>query len=340
MQRYIRYWLVFLTGFASVGLGQEHIILRSKAYGLFSMFHHVLYFLDKYEKNQIDGLDIDFAQSGLYYKKELGPNWWEYYFEPIHLQSNLENYERTIVKEDAYYLDINIVDFEYNTTLSRMNFLLKKYIRVKDEILAKVNEFKKNNFDGNFVIGIHYRGTDKIQEAKRVDFNDILEEVSQIISRLPWHRKYKIFVATDEFYFLYYMVYKFGDKVCYLPCHRSISGTPVHYDKTSDPYEKGEEAVLDCLLLANSHVLIRTDSNLSLCSKYFNPYLRTIEMNRRYEGDKINFFPNLLGDSTVTTSSQRDGPEQTVNTNKNENEEEQTLWINLQEPTSTYLDSP
>ncbi len=251
---------------------------------MFSMLHHVLFFLDKYDKNEIDGLDIAFEETGLYYKKELGPNWWEYYFEPIHLQNNIESHERTIIREDDYYLNAKIIIFESNTSIERMNYLVKKYIKPKQCVTNKVNKFKQANFENNYIIGVHYRGTDKIQEANQVGFNAIFEEIVLIVSAIPLHRNYKIFIATDEFYFLYYMIYKFGDKVCYLPCHRSVNGVPIHYDLAFDPYIKGEEALLDCLLLASANVLIRTSSNLSLCSRYINPFQRTIELNQRFPG--------------------------------------------------------
>ncbi len=280
VRKYILSTFFILCCFESA-FAQEHIILRSKAYGMFSMLHYVLYFLDKYDQNEITGLDIEFEETGLYYKKELGTNWWEYYFEPIHFQNNIESQEKTIIKEDDYCLNPKIIDFEFHTPINRMHYLMNKYIKIKPNILEKANKFKQANFYDNYTIGIHYRGTDKVLEANRVSFNDVLDKVFQIISEIPLHRNYKIFVATDEFFFLHYMIYKFGDKVCYLPCHRSVTSVPVHYDLSFDPYIKGEEALLDCLLLSNTDVLIRTNSNLSLCSKYINPVQQTIELNKR-----------------------------------------------------------
>ena len=54
---------------------------------------------------------------------------------------------------------------------------------------------------------------------------------------------------------------------------RSIDGRPIDVENADGNYQKGLDAVVDCLLLSRAHTLIRTASNLSLCSTLFNPSL-------------------------------------------------------------------
>ena len=76
------------------------------------------------------------------------------------------------------------------------------------------------------------------------------------------------------------MNYVFGDKVCFYSSQRSKDGKPVHYN-SEDPYRVGEEALIDCLLLSRTNLLVRTSSNLSLCARYFNPSIPSIEVSVR-----------------------------------------------------------
>ncbi len=51
--------------------------------GLFSALHIIVGILDLYDKSNARGISIDFGTEGWYYEPSLGPNWWNYYFEPI-----------------------------------------------------------------------------------------------------------------------------------------------------------------------------------------------------------------------------------------------------------------
>lgn len=62
---------------------------------------------------------------------------------------------------------------------------------------------------------------------------------------------------------------------------RAKSGDVAVHHTFKNSYRLGEEAVIDCLLLSQCDILIRTSSNLSLWSTYFNPTLPTILLNQR-----------------------------------------------------------
>ena len=54
--------------------------------GLFHNFTIVMGCLQLYEKHPYLGLKVDFGKLGLYYDKQKGDNWWNYYFEPLDLK--------------------------------------------------------------------------------------------------------------------------------------------------------------------------------------------------------------------------------------------------------------
>jgi len=285
MQRHYRalFIILLIAGFTTSTYGNEFIILRSKPYGLFSMFHYVLYYLQKYERSKIVGFKVDFAETGQYFDSNIGSNWWEYYFEPIVLGEQNNADQLTIIEENTF-LDQDIVEFEFSTSIEENNKLINKYIKVKERILNKINNFQSSNFSNKYVIGVHYRGTDKVYlnyEADRISYIKVMEEISKKVSTLPKNMDYKIFVATDEFLFLHFMLYRFGEKICYYETKRSVNGIPLHLDKDRNPYQAGEDALIDALLLSRVDFLIRTSSNLSRCSRYFNPQLPVLELSKR-----------------------------------------------------------
>ena len=155
--------------------------------------------------------------------------------------------------------------------------LIERYIRITPYIQMKIDTFVEQNFEDYFIIGVHYRGTDKDTEAPRVSYEDVFLEISKALNKIEEH-EYKIFVATDEQAFRYLFPEQFPLQVIYTDSIRSVNGEPVHMSQGNN-YQKGEDAVIDCLLLSKCNFLIRTSSNLSYCSCFFNPTLPFILLN-------------------------------------------------------------
>lgn len=252
----------------------RYIIFEGCSTGMFSQFQMVLSLCQLYENGEIKGGEVNFKKNGFYYDVQKGENWWEYYFEPLYFGKS----KRTDI---CRFNSIACSNIEYSNTRFENFKLIKKYIRLKPHILEKEKYFIDNNFINYYVIGVHYRGTDKKCEAPRVSYETVklvIEEHIQSLKEYNW----KIFVATDEIAFLNYLTTLFPGRVC---CNseafRSENQTPIH-GNYPDAYQGGEEAILDCLLLSKSNILIRTSSNLSLVSTYFNPELSVIELSKRY----------------------------------------------------------
>jgi len=256
------------------GINKSYILKSpGKKSGLFSVFTTVLGFLDFYEDEECAGIKIDFQNKGLYFDPEKGENWWSYYFHPVSfgttdgvfLNRVPRRWKRKFTKKGGSKLSRN-----------EAHALIAKYIHVNEDLVQDVLKFKKEYFSKNLTIGIHYRGTDKIREARRVSYEEVFEAVEQYLEHIK-PSEYKIFVATDERQFLEEMKKRFKDKIIFISSYRSEDGKPVHM-KYKNSYEMGRQAVLDCLLLSETHFLFRTPSNLSLCSGYFNPDLPIVDL--------------------------------------------------------------
>jgi hypothetical protein len=254
------------------------ILLSTPDAGMFSVFFEVLASIKLYEKKFFDYVEIDFADTGLYYSPEAGFNWWSYYFEPIKLG------HPTVEPLPVFARVQGIHPFIIEVSMLRRNvaYYIEKYIRIKPFIRREVAQFCKRNFDGKFVIGIHYRGTDKnIAEAPRVPYKDVCVKVNELIEKKE-NANYILFIATDEWDFIHYMSELYPDHVCFIEeAVRSFNNQPIHLNSNQDPFLSGKHALMDCLLLSKTNHLLRTSSNLSLASTYFNPTLPVYELSRR-----------------------------------------------------------
>lgn len=90
-------------------------------------------------------------------------------------------------------------------------------------------------------------------------------------------------MASDEQAFVDFMASAFPGRVIAWETRRSVDLEPIDF-RFDDNYKKGEDVVIDCLLLSRCHRLIRTSSSLSLCSSYFNPDIPVEVLNLHYSG--------------------------------------------------------
>jgi hypothetical protein len=91
--------------------------------------------------------------------------------------------------------------------------------------------------------------------------------------------KLRIYVATDDANFLKYMIPLYPKHIIYNEFVRSNDNSPLHYgfdNKYQSNYQKGEEALLDCLLLSKCNFLIRPWSSLSIIADHFSPKMPVI----------------------------------------------------------------
>ena len=256
--------------------------------GLFGSFNQVLALVKLYDQGYYRGIEVDFGKQGLYYDPNHGNNWWSYYCEPISIG------EKVRVREVAG--DVPFArrrEAEWYTDREEGFALIQKYIRFKPSILQRVEEFEKAHFQKHVVIGVHFRGTDKLEkEASFITHSDVFRRVQEAVRPLILKRvKYKVFLATDEQKMVDVMRAVFSTHLCYQPnALRAKKGDPPpHFDFAYDRYLCGEEALVDCILLSKCDLLIRTSSNLSLWSMYLNPKLPVIELNQRIDDEKPLF---------------------------------------------------
>lgn len=244
--------------------------------GLFSEFAAVIGFLEHYElwMKGYAGVRVRF-DSGLYFEPEVGPNWWDYYFEPIRAG---ESAGVTHVV-DPYFHDLCANRVERTLPKAAAAKLVARYVTPSTAVREEVDRFVEQHWPRGPVIGLHYRGTDKYEDAPRVPYEAAEHSVREAAAAAG-SDDWAVFVATDEAGLIDFMASRFKERLIYRRMFRSADGRPIDVYNPETNYQKGLHAVVDCLLLARSRVLIRTASNLSLCAALFNPQAPEIVLSR------------------------------------------------------------
>ena len=212
-------------------------------------------------------------------------NSWEYYFEPIN------NYKLKDVYKSKFVI---IVDgktrkkIEFDDFQKKHYVILKKYIRVKKEILNEVKKFLKKNFQNKRVLGVHFRGTD-MKTQERHPYPATLKQITSFIDHEIKKNNYKkIFLVTEEFEYMKKLKLRYGDTICYYNSFRSIQTDIFDNKRKNHRYLIGKENIIDMLILSNTHSIICTQSNLANASNFFTNFkIKTIKINNGYNSDNL-----------------------------------------------------
>ncbi len=267
---------------SGVPLRKEYLVLPcmigDDTSGLFTEFLAVVGALAQHEQwsSIYAGLTVDYGTDGLYYDSARGSNWWQYYFEPIDIGGRNGAHVVTI---DPHLHDL----LTYHAAAiprHHAHALITRHIRLRPDLGRAVQEYVNRHFAGATVIGVHYRGTDKSDEAPRVPYDAVVAAVEAVTARRD--DAWRVYLATDEHAFLEHMRERFGDRLLYRAIFRSRDGRPIDVVNDDPNYTKGEDAVWDCVLLSRTSHLIRTASNLGLCAAFFNPSIPDVRLNRPY----------------------------------------------------------
>jgi len=244
--------------------------------GFFSEFAAVVGLLDHFERwrHLHAGVRVNFPH-GLYFDAAVGPNWWEYYFESIDVRDRSDSPSRVV---SPHYHDLCANRVERTIPRPIGAALVERYVVVRPSIQDLVDAFIRDNWADRYIVGLHYRGTDKSDDAPRVPYERVESAVRDAMAGRDPDRC-QLFLATDEQPFLAFMQASFPAQLSYRQMFRSVDGRPIDVVNPEGNYKKGLDAVVDCLLLSRATTLIRTASNLSLCSTLFSPALPDMLMN-------------------------------------------------------------
>jgi len=229
------------------------------------------------------------------YADYLGENWLERFFDNLQLAETDRQLIANGVIPVCHISELEQLGlsprYEAQMDIPSAHYLFSRYFRVNSAIQNYVDAYVQEYFAGRRVLGVHYRGTDKINEATPVSWDYCAETIANYLAANP--ETEMLFVASDEDEFVAHMKQQFNSitVISHEDRHRSRDGRAVHVRPfEGSNHTKGWEALVNCLLLARCHALIRTSSFLSAWASIFNPNLPVTMLDRPYH-DKL-WFPD------------------------------------------------
>ena len=233
--------------------------------GFFAQFLLILGALDFLENGHCSKVVQVGGKDSLLFDKNLNSCWWKNYFEEAEWGGG----------EDKAVFSVEELMYNYKKmSRSYANFRIQKYIHIKPHIIEKIESFYQIRMEGLNFIGVHYRGTDKNRYFPRCPYKEMFAYMDAHKKKQP---SSKFFIATDEEAFLAKAIHRYGEDVVYCDHFRSTTGEGVHrLGVRENRYLVGEEALIDCLLLAKCPILLRTVSNLSTAASFFNPTSKVV----------------------------------------------------------------
>lgn len=253
--------------------------------GLFAYYWGVINALNHINP-ETDKLYVNLSKLTPYYDPNytITDNVWEYYFEQPYDDYDFSNMIAsdftTFCPDPSRFLfgldgcgNYSLSLKSPNSSKSRIlgKELTNKFIRFKPHILKKVDDFFNQNMTTN-TLGIQYRGGEAFHTAhgKNQSHKMSIEyHISKIDENLNTGKYDKLFLITNDQYardilMSHYegIITKYDmDLLCPVGMH--ICNAWLHNDRN---YDKGEFAVIDCILLSRCKKILATSSNLTCLS--------------------------------------------------------------------------
>jgi hypothetical protein len=262
---------------------QDDFVVR----GLFAYFWTVADVLRRL--NDDDLLFVDLRKIGPYYDPNYKPtdNVWEYYFEqPCGLTLDCYDIEHTTLIYNEYEVRNNLIfgpqygNYSLSDNLEDKDRLYRtkreakkvitKFIRFQPHILEKVDKFYKTYFTNN-VLGVHVRYGEMFTRGHSNATQLMCSEYYYPYIDKELDLYDKLLLITNNLSIREDFIIRYGNKLIYYDCNllstTDIDNTWLHNDRN---YDKGEFAVIDCILLSMCQKKLVTASNLGCLSTLLN----------------------------------------------------------------------
>lgn len=164
---------------------------------------------------------------------------------------------------ERYFLN-QIYGYQYNAhtpanldNLKIKNKIYNHILKIKDEYLDKFNRKKLELGIDEDTLGIQIRGTDKKQELPEIQIQSIFNSIDKV-------DKQKIFVATDDKYYLDCLSNRYGERIVYDNSLQISSGSKSIHHNCLNRSQINEEVLSSVYLLSECSHFFYSFSNVSL----------------------------------------------------------------------------
>ena len=275
------------------------IFLPSRYSGFSAMVTYILNGVRKaLEMNYLPVAYVDKENARFFYEPALGENIWDYYFEPpmeitygqvqellamgkISQAQLFQEKARTLRNWQQNDPD-RVITYWGNkfgeNPETKAAFMkekralgreyVKKFLKVKPKILAKTEQYFDSGIDPTQLIGIHIRGTD-FAYATATPIERYYTELDSLFQQEEYE-SHNIFVATDQKQFIGKFKERYGEeRIVTYDSFRGEGGIAPYRLKGALPYKKGEDVLIDILILSRCDYIIKSASAVGELALWF-----------------------------------------------------------------------
>lgn len=239
--------------------------VKSEEYGLFALVFQAIGIMITGKK-----VVIDYRKAKCYYDNKITntDNVWEYYFEqPYNI--TIDSLKDKTYKEDEFINNnfISPLTNEWIDNKKRIKMIIDNRLKIKKNVIDKMEKFYQDNMKSYKILGIQKRGTDLYNighgsiDKQKYSTNEAIEEVK------TEEKKYdKILIVTDSIKTLTAFKKEFGNKIIhYDDALLSTNERAIHRGEyPENGYKIGEDVLIEGLLLSRVNYLLAMKSNISL----------------------------------------------------------------------------
>lgn len=180
---------------------------------------------------------------------------------------------------------------QLNTYKQKDNFdYINKLFNIYFKINPKIEKLSVNiirPFKHQKILGIHYRGTDKIKSSEnksQITTGLFIQVLRDLIQK---HNFNVIFLATDDNKLESIIHSNLQIKIITQPNVKKLDNQPIHFSNQISNKDKTEQAFIDCLTLSKCDYVLITNSALGAWTKILNPKLEVYKLQKNTQ----NWFP-------------------------------------------------
>lgn len=244
---------------------------------------------------RIPVINFDGATTPAFYDPAKGSNVWEYYFEPVASLTSAQAQRAEQAGRTTVNMSLEEFGFLHHSDPGRIATFwsydrpsdpaawmkkkrelgrryVKSYLRVKPQFHQIVDSFWNSRLAGRPVLGVHIRGSD-FNYADTIAPSRYFALLDRYLERLEWSDA-RIFLATDQSQFVDQFRQRYPDRLVSRECFRAEGEiVPIVIPTDYNNYMKGEEVLVDALLLSRCQHLIKGPAALGEYALWFNPSL-------------------------------------------------------------------
>lgn len=257
------------------------IIKRTPGAGFFSNLAYVIQCLKFADKNNlIPIVDMENFPTNYNQNKNLmnKKNIWELYFE-----QTCKYKLKDVYKSKNVYISSKNLNFRLEIFKNKKNkSLFDKYIKINNQILKKISEFKRINFKKQKILGIHFRGTDQ-KIAPNHAYPPTIYEIEKIIEKKLFKENYdKIFLLTEQQSYYRYLKKKYCDYIISYDFYRSNDINDFTFNKRKNHKNLlGMENLIEAVTLSKCNEIVYCETNISLFSIFYSNFkIKKLHINK------------------------------------------------------------